>query len=366
MIIYFITVSLLYFLLYFILYFWGYRNVIKLKKCNDNFPFVSVVVAARNEENNIGDCIKSLKKLNYPETKYEIIIINDRSNDSTKEIIEKEISNQKNFILINIEEYNNPQINGKAFALSTGIKQAKGEIIMTTDADCRVPENWIRKAIEYFDKETAFVCGFTMLERENFFTKLQAMDWLYLESISCSSAGINNALSCLGNNLAMNKEIYDSVGGYDKLKFSVTEDLTLLNTVKKQKKYKVKYPIIPSGYVISKACSNLSELYRQKKRWFRGGTGINILGYAVGFLMFNVNLIMLCGYLFLPLTVYFALVIVKILSDFIISFPVAKSLKALHIYRYFLPFQIYFMIYGLILPFTFLWGYRIKWKDRKL
>ncbi|MCX7834109.1 MAG: glycosyltransferase [Ignavibacteria bacterium] len=337
----------------------------KLKPTNKDFPFVSVVVAARNEEDNIRNCIKSLKNIDYPKDKYEIIIVNDRSTDLTKQIIEEEITNFNNFRLVNIQEYSNPKINGKAFALSNGIKEAKGEIIMTTDADCFVPSGWIKEAVKYFDNETALVCGFTMLEGVNFFTKLQAMDWLYLESISSASAGMNNALSCLGNNLAMNKNIYDSVGGYEQLKFSVTEDLTLLNTIQKQKKYKVKYPIIPNGYVLSKACANLKELYRQKKRWFRGGTGINILGYAIGFLMLNVNLLMLLGYLFLPIIIYFSLIFIKILSDFIISFPLAKSLKTLHIYKYFLPFQLYFMLYGLLLPFTFLSGYKIKWKDRK-
>lgn len=365
MILYFIITTSLYFLLYLFLYIWGYRNIKKIKICNHNLPFVSVIVAARNEERNIRKCVNSLKNIDYPDDKFEVIIVNDRSTDSTKGIIEEEINGLKNFKIITIEEYNNPNINGKAFALSNGIKEAKGEIIMTTDADCAVPIGWIKNAIKYFDKDTAFVCGFTMLEGKNIFTKLQAMDWLYLESISSSSAGINNALSCLGNNLAMNKDIYDSVGGYEKLKFSVTEDLTLLNTIKKEKKYKIKYPIIPSGYVMSSACANLKELYRQKKRWFRGGTGINILGYAVGFFMLNVNVLMLCGYLLLPLTYYFPLVFLKIFSDFIISFPVAKSLKVLHIYKYFIPFQFYFMIYGLLLPFTFIWGYKIKWKDRK-
>lgn len=365
MILYFTIITAIYFLLYLFLFLWGHKKILKLKECNSEFPFVSIVVAARNEEDNIGDCINSLKKIDYPEDKYEIIIVNDRSTDSTKQIVEKEILNLKNFKLINIQEYNNPQINGKAHALSVGIKESKGEIIMTTDADCSVPKGWVKEAVKYFDNDTALVCGFTMLEGKNLFTNLQAMDWLYLESISSSSAGINNALSCLGNNLAMNRTVYELVGGYENLEFSVTEDLTLLNKIKKLKKYKVKYPIIPSGYVLSKACSNLKELYRQKKRWFRGGTGINILGFVIGFLMLNVNVLMLTGYLYLPLIIYFLLVFLKILSDFIISFPVAKSLKALYIYKYFLPFQIYFMLYGLLLPFTFLWGYKIKWKDRK-
>jgi cellulose synthase/poly-beta-1,6-N-acetylglucosamine synthase-like glycosyltransferase len=360
-----IIVSGLYLILYIILYA-GFRVSEKLKYNNDYLPYVSVIIAARNEEENIGKCINSLKNLSYSPELLEIIIVNDRSNDKTREIILQSIKGYKNFKLIDSSENISKFFPGKANAVDCGIKESRGEIIMMTDADCSVPVNWIQETIKYFNDETGMVCGFTRINDENGLSaRVQSLDWLYLLSTAIGSSGFNRTLACIGNNLSFRKTVYDETGGYEKIKYSVTEDLALMRTIRNTG-YKIKFPVNPLSVVITDECKTFYELYSQKKRWFRGGTGIGLFGYFVGILMYSVNTIMLTGFLFLPLYLYISFILIKFLSDILIIFRTYNKLHYRGLYKYFIFFEIYFMIYGLLLPFTFLTGYKVNWKNRKV
>ena len=365
MITFIIIVSGLYLILYIILYA-GFRVSEKLNYDSDYLPYVSVIIAARNEEDNIGKCIESLKNLSYPGKLFEIIIINDRSSDKTKEIILQGIEGYKNFKLIDSTENISKFFPGKANAVDCGIKESRGEIIIMTDADCSVPVNWIQETIKYYNDETGMVCGFTRINYDNGFSaKIQSLDWLYLLSTAIGSSGFNLTLACIGNNLSFRKKVYDETGGYEKIKYSVTEDLALMRTIRNAG-YKIRFPVNPLSVVNTDECKTFYELYSQKKRWFRGGTSIGLFGYFVGILMYIVNAVLLTGLLFLPLYLYVFFLLIKFLSDILIIFRSYKKLHYRGLYKYFIFFEIYFMIYGLLLPFTFLSGYKVNWKNRKV
>ena len=140
--------------------------------------FVSVVVAARDEEKHIGKCIKALVNQSYPENLYEIIIVDDRSTDMTAEIV-RELSQQNSLIkLIQIKE-KSKDIAPKKHALETGIKAAKGEIILTTDADCEPTPEWIKIMVSYFETDVGLVAGFSPTElskKPTIFSKLFTLD----------------------------------------------------------------------------------------------------------------------------------------------------------------------------------------------
>jgi len=361
-----IIISAAYFILYLFLYF-GFRRTLHLKTIPDYFPFVTVLVAARNEENNITACLESLLKLNYPEDKLEIIVINDRSTDSTEQIVTGIFTEHNHCRLIHSSDNISNVFPGKANAIDCGIKESKGDIILATDADCSVPENWITEIVKYYQDETAMVCGYTRINHNNsFFNKLQSFDWLYLLSLAIYSSGYNMTMSCIGNNLSFRKSIYNNIGGYGNIEYSVTEDLALMRRINKLRNVRVIYPPEYLSEVKTDACKNLHELYNQKKRWFRGGVGINTLGYITGLLMYSTNLIMLTGLFFLPLYLYLISIGVKFTSDLLILLPNYRRFKYSGIVQYFIPFQFYFMLYGLLLPFTFLTGYKVNWKNRKV
>jgi cellulose synthase/poly-beta-1,6-N-acetylglucosamine synthase-like glycosyltransferase len=365
MITFIIIVSGIYLILHIIL-FEGFRISAKLSYDNNYRPFVSVIIAARNEEVNIAKCLESLKKLTYPRNLFEIIIINDRSTDKTREIILRAIEGYGNFSLLDSSDNISSSFPGKANAVDCGIKESRGEIILMTDADCIVPVNWIEETVKYYKNGTGMVCGYTRINGENgFFAKIQSVDWLYLLTIAIGSSGFNRTLSCIGNNLSFRKKAYESTGGYEKIKYSVTEDLALMKAIRK-KGYIIRYPVNPMAAVITDECGTFYELYSQKKRWFRGGTGIGIFGYFTGILMYIVNFVMISGFLYLPLIFYFSFLFIKFISDLIIIIPSGRAYNYTEYLKYFILFEVYFMLYGLLLPFTFLTGYKVKWKNRKV
>jgi len=367
MIYFFIIVTLGYLLLH-IFFLVGYiksKNSLKSDH-TENIP-VTVIVAAKNEENTIQLCIDSLKSINYPESLLEVIIVNDKSSDNTGEVVLKSIDGYKNFKLIESSDNQDNGIKGKANALDTGINIASGEIIFTTDADCSVSPDWINETLKYYsDSSIVMVCGFTNIRKSSgIFSKLQSLDWIYLLSLASCSSGLHKIMSCIGNNLTFRTSIYKKLGGYRNIKFSITEDLALMRKIDSIKSYKIAFPVDYRCSVTTSACNTLREFYLQKKRWFKGGVGINWLGYVTGFEMYLMNLILFPGFIFISPLNYSILIIIKIISELLIFLPAYKDLRIEKTFRYFPLFQIFFGIYGLLLPVSFLFGFKIDWKGKK-
>ncbi|MBV6478639.1 MAG: hypothetical protein HGGPFJEG_01394 [Ignavibacteria bacterium] len=363
---FFSAVTVLYLLLHLYLLS-GLIKSIKIRKGNqDNKPEVSLIVAARNENDNIASCIKSLAKINYPESLLEIILVNDNSTDDTFEIMSKESKGKDFFRVINSRINPEGNLKGKANALDTAIEICSGTVIITTDADCTVNPEWAKTMTGYYDNDTGMVCGFTGIRQDGtLFTSLQNLDWMYLLALASSSAGLNHIMSCLGNNLSFTKKAYYDTGGYKSISFSVTEDLALMRKIDSSGKYKIRFPVDDKCLAETLPCKNLKELFSQKRRWFRGGTGINLLGYITGFELYTMNLMLVSGFFFMDIQNYLMLIVVKSFSELILLSVVLKkfnSLKQLIIYPVFI---LYFAFYGLLLPLSFLFSRKINWKGRK-
>lgn len=364
--IFFIVCSILYFLLHLFLYY-GLTRSMRLKKSNeDELPSISVIVAGRNEEKNIVSCIRSLTKLNYPEDLLEVILVNDNSTDNTFQLM-KEASKNHSFIkVINSQKSISGNLKGKANAIDNAIAISKGKIIVSTDADCEVNPDWALNTVKYYNESSGMVCGFTVIKNKNsLFAKLQCIDWLYLLTLASSSAGLNMILSCIGNNLSFSKKAYESSGGYSSINFSVTEDLALMRKINSGKKFKVLFPVDKKNLVSTLPCNNLSELFSQKRRWFRGGTGINFLGYIVGAELYIVNILLIFGLFLISFKLYILLVAMKIISEILLLYKVFREFEMQEYYKYYFLFIFYFALVGLSLPWSFVTGKEINWKDRK-
>ncbi len=327
-------------------------------------PKVSIIIAARNEENNIGDCLNSLSKVEYPKDKLEVIIVNDHSDDSTQEIIERYKNVFTNFKTI-IPEIRDWHLIGKTTAIAQGIEVSTGEIIITSDADCTFKTSWIRDLVKYYDDKTGIVCGFTYVEYKNIFEGMQSLDWVYLLTVASGSFGLRIPLACVGNNMSFRRKAYDEVGGYKNLKFSITEDFALLQGVVKTKKWRCKYPFETGNLALSKACSSYKELLRQKKRWGMGGKKAPFVGFILmtaGFLISGLSI----AAPFLCTTLFYKLLIIatKFSLDFLFLIFSMKKFNLFHLYRYFLIFEIYYTTYVFMLPFLVFINQKVEWKGR--
>lgn len=329
----------------------------------EDFPVITVIVAARNEEENIIDCLNSLDKLDYPENKIEIIIVNDHSTDNTGMIIDSFISGKSKFKSI-IPNESIGSLKGKTNALANAIKISKGEVILTTDADCIVSPTWAKTLASYYHADVGFVGGYTTQEDKTAFQGMQAIDFIYLLTVAAGTINLKKPLSCIGNNMSYRKSAYDEVGGYEKLKFSVTEDFNLLMAINDLKKYKIIYPLNAGGLVTSKACKDIKSLYWQKKRWGVGGVESDLIGYLVMFWGYLSNAcILLTPFFFSTSALYLCLL--KLCIDYFFLSPVFKKLKLKLRLSHFFAFEIYFIIYVLLLPFVVLLNRTVKWKGRE-
>jgi cellulose synthase/poly-beta-1,6-N-acetylglucosamine synthase-like glycosyltransferase len=333
---------------------------------SEDLPSVSVIVAGRNEERNIRNCINSLSALAYPKGRLEIILVNDKSNDRTYELMKEATKDKPEFHVIHSGEAEHTNLRGKANAIDTAIGICRGEIIFMTDADCAVPSSWIINTVRYFKPDVAMVCGFTLMkDSDSVFSRLQCLDWIYLLSLASSSCGVNKIMSCIGNNLAFKKEAYNSVGGYSAIDFSVTEDLALMRKINDLKGKRIVFPVSLESLVITEPCADLRELSSQKRRWFRGGVGINMLGYITGFELYTANLLIAFGLFFVEFKLWSLLTVLIVLSQILLMSRTSLRLKKNGLFTLYPLFVAYFAAYGLLLPLSFIFGKNIKWKGRK-
>lgn len=328
-----------------------------------DLPTATVIVAARNEEENISRCLESLGKLEYPEGKLEVILVNDRSTDKTGELIDSFISTRENFRKIIPDEPKGKMV-GKVNALATGIKEANGEVILTTDADCEVKPAWVKTIASHYTNDVGMVDSYTSQLAFNSFSGMQSIDFIYLLMVAGGTINLGAPITCIGNNMSFRKKAYMEAGGYESLPFSVTEDFTLLRAIYKLEKYKILFPLDKDALVTSTPCSSFKQLYHQKKRWSVGGLGVPFRGFLIMFWGYIAHLCMLLTPLFYS-PVWLYLFFFKIIIDFFVLYPIHKRLGISKNLKYFLVHQVYYILYVLLLPFIVLASRKVVWKGRE-
>ncbi len=328
---------------------------------NDLLP-ITIIVAVRNEEKNMMRCLNYLDKLVYPKDKLEIIISNNGSIDNTGQIIEDHIKGKSQYKHL-IPSPGNGRLQGKINALAKAIKIAKGDIILTTDADCAVTPTWAKTIASYYQKDVAMVMGFTTQETYNQFSGMQMLDFIYLLSLASGFMNMNYPLSAIGSNMSFRKSVYEAVGGFESIPFCVTEDFKLVQVVSRLKKYKIIFPVDIDSLVVSEPCEDFKTLYRQKKRWGVGGLEGDMLGFSVA----GVTFLSFLGLVLTPIFfsyIALGLALTRIGLDFLSIYPVLKHLRLVDKLKYFLSFELYFILYVLALPFVLLKSRKVIWKDK--
>ncbi len=149
------------FMLYFLTGLIRLRSRPRVKNLEN--PTVSVIVAVRNEEENLRDLLKDLSNQTYPKKKLQFIISDDRSTDNTWSIINDYVKKNDNFYGIKTTKLSKT-MTPKKYALTKAIEKSTGEIIISTDADCRVQNTWVESIVESFDKETGVLIGYSKID----------------------------------------------------------------------------------------------------------------------------------------------------------------------------------------------------------
>lgn len=233
-------------------------------------PFVSVVIAARNEAGFIGDCLDGLARQTYPAEHYEVLVVDDGSTDGTAQIVTRFATTYPNVRYIQATDAFQ-HMAAKKRPLSEGIRASRGEIILTTDADCSVPATWIFGMVSQFETDADVVIGFSQLkdagERLTPAERMQAFDFLALMSASAGAANLGVPLAASGQNFAYRKALFERVGGFEKIARCPSGDDVLLLQLFRREGARIAFSDHPHTFVSTRRAESMAGFWNQRRRW---------------------------------------------------------------------------------------------------
>lgn len=334
--------------------------------------FISLIIPFRNESENILNSLSSIVKLEYSKEKLEVIFVNDFSDDNSVELLYK-AEKPDNIKVLSVPD-NYSTFQHKKRAIRFGIENSKGEIIVTTDADCIHSPIWLKTLLSRFDKETGFVSGpVEFTDEPTLFSSMQKLEFSGLVLTGAGLIGINDPLICNAANIAYRRKAFDLTGGfYYKHSLSSGDDELLMQKIKKETSYKIRFCMDKNAIVKTAPNKDLNQFYNQRKRWASKG-----LFYSDKLLVLKLILIFLF-YLSLPAQVILGIMlsplffvtflislVLKALMEYLIIKTGASKLFSLEILKPFIPAEILHIPYILIAGISGVFG-NYLWKDRKV
>ena len=372
----FANISLALGLLYSLTVLFFFIGLLKKRRGKNREQYrVSVIIAARNEEDNIGDILFDLTHQTYPTELYEVIVANDGSSDKTADIVQHYASQYPNIKLLYIERYPS-QFSPKKYALQQAVQHAAGDIILTTDADCRVGSRWIESMISYFEPEIGFVIGFSQFgqrgQKQNFLEKLQAFDFLQLMGATAGTCNLGYPLAASGQNLGYRRTAFQQVGGYRRVAERISgDDVLLLQLIRRYTDWKTVFASSRNAFAMSQPQSTLRGLINQRKRWASNGSyqvHLNVPFFAYLLLVFLFSFALFVG---MPLSFWlkttagtFSLcLLAKAAAEALIAFRSAQYFHRQDLLKY---FPIWFLLQIPYVVIVGLWGTfgSFSWKER--
>ena len=369
----FASIVLMFYILVMIYFISGILTSKKLVHTHENLQTkISVIIPVRNEAQNINACLNSVSIQTYPEKLFEVIIIDDSSDDETQSIVRDFCKKNSNFSAIALKDFPG-NITGKKNAIQAGIKNAKGSLIVTTDGDCTVHHEWLKTIASFYETEkpkmilgpVAFHTG------KNLFQKIQSLEFLGLIGITEASANLKNPIMCNGANLAYEKSVFEKVEGFSgNAEISSGDDVILMHKLKKEFPDSVRFLYSVQTIVQTHSKQNFSEFFDQRIRWASKAKHYSDkFSHTVSLLVFLINFLVAFVIIFALETlslrnIYLALILLcfKCLIDFFFLFLAARKWHKTSLMKFFLPAEFFVIIYTSFVGLASNKKYR--WKGR--
>ena len=325
---------------------------------NPSNLFISVVIPFKNEENNLPELLQKLSAQFYQN--FEVILVNDHSADNFLQNIAPYESQIKLF---------NAATHGKKGALKQGIAQAKGDLIVCTDADCSPSPNWLQAIAQYQEKENCdlIIAPVQMVAGNTFFSKMQSLEFASLIATGAGAAAANMPILCNGANLAFTPKAWqESIVDLKEVEAS-GDDMFLLMSIKKRKG-KIRFLKSAAAIVQTASCETISDFFNQRKRWVsksKSYSDIQIILVALLVLgVCSAILGALAAGFFNPLFWKAALFLylLKLLADISILMPTAKFFRVEKLLIYIPLLELIYPFYVLISVIGGFLG-RFRWKS---
>ena len=328
---------------------------------NENNPVnISIIIALRNEEKNVDGLFDSLINLDYPTELFEVILIDDNSNDGTYDKLKSKTDSIKKFFVL---ESKTSGVSGKREALSFGIQSSKYPYILITDADCKPQRNWLQAYSNKFNLGNEILFGVApFYQHKNLVNKISCFENLRGTLLSFSMALFGLSYTAAARNFGFSKNAFESIGGYSKTKDTISgdDDLLLREAVKNKMKIGV---VTKSGsFVYSETKNSFQEYLQQKARHTQTSFHYLIKHQIILGFWHLLNL----SFLFSPLLMFFNPILGVLLpAKLIMDFIVIKSNQIKFSYKFSITEIFYLQIFYEIILIIHFFNARfseIKWK----
>lgn len=344
--------------------------------------FVTVIIPARNEEKDIGNCLNSILKQSYHQHLFEIIVVDDFSTDKTAEIVRS--FTHKNISLLSLKDYpeNSVIYSYKKKAIEIAISKSKGELIVTTDADCHASAEWLITIVSFYEKyQPAFIAAPVLYSlsadtKENISMKFlkifQSLDFMTLQGITGAALDKKFHFMCNGANLAYVKKIFYEVDGFKGIdNIASGDDMLLMHKIVNKYPDKIMFLKSSEAIITTKPLNTISGFFNQRIRWASKSDKYSdnkILLILIIVYLFNlwISFTGILAFSSLKNLYWFSgLLVAKIIIELLFLYPVAKFFKEQKILWWFPIAQPFHIIYTIIAGWLGKYG-TYEWKGRRI
>jgi len=333
---------------------------------------LSILVPARNEEDNIVDCVQSILSQNYPSSLFEIIVIDDHSTDRTPELVLGINSNQVR--LLKLADYVN-EADTRSFkkkAIETAMKKATGQLIVTTDADCEMGPNWLLSIVSYYElnKPKFIAAPVNFYKEKSLLERFQSLDFMGMMCVT--GAGIHRRFMnmCNGANLAYEKQAFYDVNGFEGIdNIASGDDMLLMQKIAKKFPNDIGFVKNKEAVVYTTAKPTVRAFISQRIRWASKSTSYEewqvtfILAMVFFFccsIVFSLLMIPFWG----PWLFLFQLM-VKIIMDFFFLNRMSIFFNRQELMKSFIPSLFLHIAYIVLIGILANFVKEYQWKGRK-
>lgn len=325
----------------------------------------SIVVPFRNEAENLPQLLHCISKLNYPKELFEVILVDDESEDEFR-LLDSARSDMNITIIKNIRKSNSP----KKDAIETAIEIAENDWIITTDADCLVQKEWLLTFDNYVQStnKKMVAAGITYLPKKGFLSAFQALDFMSLQGATIGSFGIGKPFMCNGANFAYSKAFFQELNGFEgNENIASGDDVFLLQKAILKEPKSVGFLYDSKSIVATQTVNTWEKLFMQRVRWAAKSTGYSsVFGKTLALIVFVTNLFWVLGFGFWVLGTldqnYFMLFVgSKFLIDLILLLKTAHFFKTK--LNWILASSLLYPFFSSSVALYSLFG-KYEWKDR--
>lgn len=355
---------------------WRSMPALALTESDEPDVFLSVIIPARNEEASIRPCLEAIADQDYPVEKYEVLVVDDHSNDRTAERVRR--AGLANLQLLRLADYPqlNPAAGHKKQAITWAMEHARGELIVTTDADCVAPPGWLRRlATSYRREDARFIAAPVVFSpTRSLLEDFQALDFLGMMLLT--GAGIQTGWYYMSNgaNLAYPKAVFHSVSGFDGIQdIASGDDMLLLHKIVRQSPAGIHFIKSREATVRTAPQPTLRTFVRQRLRWATKSN--RYADWRVT--AFLALVFLLCWSILLSLPAFFiwglpaflvgfVILFIKSVADYQLLSTAARFFGQSHLLKRFWPAQFMHILYvALIGLLANVWK-RYEWKGRRV